>query len=241
MSLAENSCMERAQRQSSRDAHCKTRRLSVPGFQGQSTTSTKRMPRSTGLRGRPRLLRLPCICPLQGVLKGAVEPLEDATRGGDGRGTPGRTPSPGARRSCCPEQAPAVPNPSREGAPSCGGALELSSSSGGSGASEYFGVEVRAVAGLPGTRHVPGCRRPRGPCFPRLGVPRAARGQRAGSQGAANCDAPGRAGRGTRSESAMVTPTPVPTPKEPPPPRPDRLLPGECLPESAFPPGDPLV
>lgn len=176
MSLAENSCMERAQRQSSRDAHCKTGKLSVlpQGPQGQSITPTKRMPRSTGRGGDQGSSRLRASAPLQDVLKGAVEPVEDATREGDSRGIPGRTPRPGARRSCCPEQAPAVearePDPSGEGTPSCGGALELSSSSEGLGASEYFGVGVHAVAGHPGTGHaagsVPGCRRPRGPCLP---------------------------------------------------------------------------
>lgn len=75
----------------------------------------------------------------------------------------------------------------------------------------------------------------------RLCVPSTARGQRAGSQGAADCDAPGRAGRVTGSEPAMVTPTPVPTPQGLPLPRPGLVQPRGCLSDSAFPPGCPLL
>lgn len=74
-----------------------------------------------------------------------------------------------------------------------------------------------------------------------LCVPSTARGQRAGSQGAADCDAPGRAGRVTRSEPAMVTPTPVLTAQGPPAPRPSLVQPRRCLSGSAFPPGCPLL
>lgn len=75
----------------------------------------------------------------------------------------------------------------------------------------------------------------------RLCVPSTARGQRAGSQGAADCDASGQAGRVTRSEPATVTPTPVPTPQESPRPRPGLVQPRGCLSDSAFPPGCPLL
>lgn len=75
----------------------------------------------------------------------------------------------------------------------------------------------------------------------RLYVPSTARGQRAGSQGAADCDAPGQAGRVTRSGPAMGTLTPVPTPQGPRPPRPGLVQPRGCLSDSALPPGCPLL
>lgn len=146
----------------------------------------KECPGATGWGAKappPSVLRFP-----SGPPERSCGPPRRCYQGRNGKGTPGRTPSPGARRSCWPGEAPAAeargpepPDRSGEGAPSCGGAHKLSFSSGGPGASEAFGVYVHAAAGLLGTRRaacsVPGCRRPRGP-WPPVCASRAQRGDK---------------------------------------------------------------
>lgn len=71
-----------------------------------------------------------------------------------------------------------------------------------------------------------------------LCVPSTARGQRASSQGAADCDAPGREGRVTRSEPATAIPD---TRSHPHPPGPGLVQPRGCLSDFALPSGCPLL
>lgn len=182
MSLAENSCMERAQRQSSRDAH-KPRNSELLQYWGGSCS------RGPGLKGSG-----------MGSIRRGRALLRRRARAFLRRG-PGRFLGlwrPGPRRR-------------------------------------------RPLGDPPRCLQRPRLRAAARPMPAGLCVPSTARGQRAGSQGAADCDAPGRAGRVTRSEPAMVTPTPVLTAQGPPAPRPSLVQPRRCLSGSAFPPGCPLL